>query len=231
MRNLIRRFSENRRRGQNVGLVLGRLTQGVAIFLGLLVALVIAVPSFKPAQLIQILGLSSVAIGFPFRDILQNYLAGILLLLNEPFRIGDQIIMGSFEGTMENIETRATHLKTYDGRRIVIPNGELYTQSVTVNTAFKKRRLQYDVGIGYGDDIARAKALMLEAVRGVKGTLDDPAPEALVVDLAGSSVNVRVRWWINPPQRADVVATTDRVLEAVKNNLSAHGVDLPFPTR
>ena len=100
-----------------------------------------------------------------------------------------------------------------------------------MNTAYDKRRLQVRVGIGYGDDIARAKALMLEAVRGVEGTLEDPAPEALVVDLAGSSVNVRVRWWINPPHRADVVATTDQVLEAVKNKLSANGVDLPFPTR
>ncbi len=231
LRNLILRFTAKRKRVENVGAVLGRLAQGAAIFLGLLVALVIALPSFKPAQLIQVLGLSSVAIGFAFKDILQNYLAGILLLLNEPFRIGDQIVMGSFEGTVENIETRATYIRTYDGRRIVIPNGDLYTNSVTVNTAFPKRRLQYDVGIGYGDNIAQAKALLLEAVRECEGTLDEPAPEALVVDLAGSTVNIRVRWWIDPPRRADVVATTDRVLEAVRNKLTANGIDLPFPTQ
>jgi small conductance mechanosensitive channel len=230
LRGAIVRFSHRRQRAQNLGLALGRLTQGGTLLLGLLVALVIAVPSFRPAQLIQILGLSSVAIGFAFKDILQNYLAGILLLLNEPFRIGDQIVIGSFEGTVENIQTRATQIRTYDGRRVVIPNGELYAKSLTVNTAFEKRRLEYDIGIGYGDDLARAKALMVEAMRETEGVLAEPAPEALVVDLAGSSVNVRVRWWIQPPRRADVVATTDRVLEAVKNKLTAHGIDLPFPT-
>ena len=231
LRTLLARFSEQRKRARSLGLVLGRLAQGGVILLGLLIALVIAVPSFKPSQLIQVLGLSSVAIGFAFKDILQNYLAGILLLLNEPFRIGDQIIMGSYEGTVENIETRATYIRTYDGRRVVIPNADLYGNSVTVNTAFQQRRLQYDVGIGYGDDIERAKQLMVAAAREVKSTLDDPPPEALVVDLAGSSVNIRVRWWINPPQRVDVMVSTDEVLTAVKNKLSANGIDLPFPTR
>jgi uncharacterized membrane protein len=108
-----------------------------------------------------------VAIGFAFRDILQNFLAGILLLLTEPFRIDDQIIVKEFEGTVEDIQTRATMIRTYDGRRIVIPNAELFTESVIVNTAFEKRRLEYDVGIGYGDDIERAKALILEAIAGV----------------------------------------------------------------
>ena len=230
LRLLMARFSEQRKRARSLGMVLGRLVQGGVILLGLLIALVIALPSFRPAQLIQVLGLSSVAIGFAFKDILQNYLAGILLLLNEPFRIGDQIIMGGYEGTVENIETRATYIRTYDGRRVVIPNSDLYGNSVTVNTAFQQRRLQYDIGIGYGDDIERAKQLIVEAAREVKSTLDDPVPEVLVVDLAGSSVNLRVRWWINPPQRSDVMRSTDEVLTAVKNKLTANGIDLPFPT-
>lgn len=216
---------------RSLGLVLGRLAHGLIIFVGLLVALVIAVPGFTPGQLVSILGLSSVAIGFAFRDILQNFLAGILLLLSEPFRIGDQIVVNAFEGTVEDIQTRATFIRTYDGRRVVIPNSNLFTNSVTVNTANAKRRLQYDVGIGYGDDVAKAKALLLEAVTGADGTLVDPPPEVLLVDLASSTVNLRVRWWIDPPRRADVVATTDRVLEAVRNKLTANGIDLPFPTQ
>ena len=91
---------------------------------------------------------------------MQNFLAGILILLTEPFEINDQIVFKSFEGTVENIETRATTIRTYDGRRIVIPNAELFTNSVTVNTAFDKRRIEYDFGIGYGDDIDHAKQLI-----------------------------------------------------------------------
>ena len=100
-----------------------------------------------------------------------------------------------------------------------------------MNTAYDKRRLQYDIGIGYGDDIAQARELITKALSEVKGVLQDPAPEALVMDLAESSVNIRARWWINPPRQADVLDTQDRVLEAIKNKLLAHGIDLPYPTR
>lgn len=226
-----RAFAVRRKRRQNLGLVLGRLAYGTILFLGLLTSLVIAVPGFTPGQLISVLGLSSVAIGFAFRDILQNFLAGILILLAEPFRIGDQIISGQFEGTVEEIQTRATVISTYDGRRVVIPNSTLFTNPVTVNTAFQKRRLEYDVGIGYGDDIAVARRVMLDALRDIDGVLADPAPEALVVALADSAVNLRLRWWIHPPRQADVFVARDAVLERVKGALMRHGIDLPFPTR
>jgi small-conductance mechanosensitive channel len=227
----IRFFSARRRKHANLALVLGRVAEGGIMLLGVLVALVIAVPSFKPAQLIQILGISGVAVGFAFRDILQNFLAGILILLTEPFRIGDQIIVNNFEGTVEEIETRATSIRTYDGRRVVIPNSDLFTESVTVNTAFDTRRLQYDVGIGYGDDIAYAQEVIRNALRDVHAVLKEPPPEALVVDLAGSWVTIRARWWINPPRRTDVIASTDQALRAIKNALTAEGIDLPFPTQ
>ncbi|RYG58697.1 mechanosensitive ion channel family protein [bacterium] len=226
-----RSVAQRNQRHYNLGLVMGRLSQGVIIFVGLLIALVIAIPGFTPGQLISILGLSSVAVGFAFRDILQNFLAGILLLLAEPFRIGDQIIINDFEGTVEDIQTRATLIKTYDGRRVVIPNSNLFTNSVIVNTAHDKRRLQYDIGIGYGDDIARAKRILLDTVRGIPGILEDPAPDAIVVDLAGSSVNIRLRWWVEPPRQLDVLNSQDVVLERVKNALVSEGFDLPYPTQ
>lgn len=137
----------------------------------------------------------------------------------------------NFEGTVENIETRATTIRTYDGRRIVIPNSELFTNSVTVNTAFDNRRLEYDVGIGYGDDIDRAKQLIMEAMHSVNEVLKDPAPDVLVMDLAESTVNIRARWWINPPRRADDLTSRDRLLSAIKKKLVENGIDLPYPTR
>lgn len=230
-RNLVRNLTKRRKKDRNLALVLGRLAQGIIILLGLFISLSILIPSFEPGDLVQLLGVSSVAIGFAFRDILQNFLAGILILLTEPFKIDDQIIFKNYEGTVEQIQTRATTLKTYDGRRIVIPNGELFTNSVTVNTAFEKRRLQYDIGIGYGDDIEEAKQLILEVLNNAENVLQDPPPEALVVDLAGSTINIRARWWIEPPRRRDALDTIDTVLTAVNNKLVAHGIDLPFPTQ
>jgi small-conductance mechanosensitive channel len=227
---LIIRVTQQRRRHRNLGVVLGRLAQWGIGFVGLLVAFSIVLPSFKAGDLIQLLGIGSVAIGFAFRDIFQNFLAGILLLLTEPFRVGDQIIVNAFEGTVEDIQTRATFIKTYDGRRVVIPNANLFTESVIVNTAFEIRRLEYDLGIGYGDDIDRAKALILEAMASVEGVLQEPPPEALVVKLADSSVHIRARWWIKPPRRANALDQQDQVLAAIKHTLMANGIDLPFPT-
>lgn len=231
IRQLVRRLTRDRRHARNLGLVLGRLAQWTTILIGLFVALSIVIPTLRAGDLVQLLGISGVAIGFAFRDILQNFLAGILILLTEPFQLDDQIIFKEFEGTVENIQTRATTIRTYDGRRIVIPNSELFTNSVTVNTAFDNRRLEYDVGIGYGDDIDEAKRLILDAIHETEGALHEPAPDAIVVDLAGSSVNIRARWWIQPPRRADALELQDRVLTAIKKKLVANGIDLPFPTQ
>ena len=229
-RRFIKNFTRNKQ-SRNLGLVLARLSQGFVILIGAFVALAIIIPSFKPGDLVQLLGVSGVAVGFAFRDILQNFLAGILILITEPFVINDQIVFKDFEGTVENIQTRATTIKTYDGRRIVIPNAELFTNSVTVNTAFDKRRLQYDVGIGYGDNIAEAKRVILQVLRSTQDVLQDPPPEALVVDLADSTINIRARWWVSPPRRSDELNTRDRVLTAINNELIANGIDLPFPTQ
>lgn len=231
IKRVVRRVTRNHRQARNLGLVLGRLAQGTIVLVGLFVALSILIPTFKAGDLIQLLGISGVAIGFAFRDILQNFLAGILILLTEPFQIDDQIVFKNFEGTVENIETRATTIRTYDGRRIVIPNAELFTNSVTVNTAFDNRRTEYDVGIGYGDDIDRAKQLMLEALYSVNEVLKDPAPDVLVVQLAESTVKIRVRWWIAPPRRIDDMRSRDKVICAIKKKLVENGIDLPYPTR
>ncbi|MEG4586214.1 mechanosensitive ion channel family protein [Microcoleus sp. MOSTC5] len=231
IKRAVRRVTRNHHQARNLGLVLGRLAQGTIVLVGLFVALSIIIPTFKAGDLIQLLGISGVAIGFAFRDILQNFLAGILILLTEPFRIDDQIVFKNFEGTVENIETRATTIQTYDGRRIVIPNAELFTNAVTVNTAFDKRRTEYDFGIGYNDDIDRAKQLMLEALYTVNEVLKDPAPDVLVVQLAESTVNIRVRWWIAPPRRIDDMRSRDKVICAIKKKLVENGIDLPYPTR
>ncbi len=226
----VERVTRTRVRTRNVGLVLGRLSQGLVTLLGLLVGLSIALPDFGAGKLIELLGIGSVAIGFAFRDIFQNFLAGILLLLTEPFGIGDQIVVHDFEGTVEDIQTRATLIKTYDGRRVVIPNADLFTESVIVNTAFAIRRSEYDVRIGYGDDIAQAKQLIVEAIKRADGVLQEPPPETLVLDLAPSSVQIRARWWTRS-RRVEVLTGQDQVITAIKNTLVEHGIDLPFPTQ
>ncbi len=229
----IRRFVQHvnaRRFHHNLVTVLGRMAQWGIILLGLLLAITIAFPSFTPANLISALGITGIAIGFAFKDIFENFLAGILILVTEPFRIDDQIIFGAFEGTVEQIETRATMMRTYDGRLVVIPNAQLFKGAFIVNTAFSTRRLEYDVTIGNGDDIGLAKEVMLAVLRRLPGIEPLPAPDALVIDYADYGVKIRIRWWIKPPRRADALDIGDQVLCAVKAELTRNGIDLPYPT-
>jgi small-conductance mechanosensitive channel len=221
LRRVAARFTLRTRRHRSVGIVLGRLGQGVLVLLGLLIALVIAVPGFTPGQLVSVLGLSSVAIGFAFRDILQNFLSGILLLLSEPFRIGDQIKSGDFEGTVENIQTRATSIVTYDGRRIVMPNSTLFVNPVTVNTANEKRRLEYDIKLPKDSDIQKMRQVVLRAVTPLPHVLEDPSPDVLLVGFTDNDVTLRLRWWIRPPRHFELQHGVDTVLVHVRDALQA----------
>lgn len=226
----VRRVSNRYRRHRSLGLVLGRLAQWAILLAGALVTAVIIFPNFTPARLIEFLGIGSVAIGFAFRDILQNFLAGILLLLTEPFRIGDQIVTGSYEGTVEDIQTRATTIRTYDGRRVVIPNADLFVGSVTVNTAYANRRLEYVLGIDHNENVNEAKELIFAALAGCSTVLPEPKPQVLLAELAPSGANLRIRWWVEPPRRRDALDSVDEVLTAIKQKLAEHGIDLPWTT-
>ncbi len=214
----------------DLGQLLGGFAKWALIVFGLLVVATIVFPSVKPADVLATLGVGSVAIGFAFKDILQNWLSGLLILYRQPFRQGDQIVSGPFEGTVEAIEARATLIRTYDGQRVVIPNSDIYTRATIVRTAYPKRRSEYDVGIGYGDDVERACRVIVEALHSRDGIEKDPAPEAVPWELDASTVNIRVRWW-SDPHIAAVVQARGRVIAAVKQALAKAGIDLPFPTR
>src|SRR5215467_2053568 len=131
-RSLVRRLAVQRRKHQGIALLLGRLVHTSIILLGFLVALSVIAPSFQASDLIKILGIGSVAVGFAFQNILQNFLAGILLLLQEPFRIGDFISVTGIEGTVFDIQSRATVITTKEARHVIIPNAIIFTNPVAV---------------------------------------------------------------------------------------------------
>src|SRR6202521_2491583 len=164
---------------------------------------------------------------FAFQNILQNFLAGLLLLWAEPFRIGDEIKLDPYEGAVEEIRTRATIIKTYDGRRVVIPSADLFTHSVTVNTALDIRRWEYDLAVHDSRELAELKSLIVNAVNKVQGVLSDPPPEVLVMDLGDPDLNavkVRVLWWTKAPRQHEMLASYDRVLTAIRQTLNRSAV-------
>lgn len=215
---------------EGLGRAIGRLARFFVLLTGFLVAAVIIFPGVTPADVLAVLGLGSVAIGFAFKDIFQNFLAGVLILARRPFRIGDQVRTGQLEGTVEDINLRATVLKTYDGERVVVPNSNIYTDPVVVRTAYGKRRSRFTVGIGYPDDIRTAKRVILTKLAAIDGVLDEPAPWVRTVELAPSSVNLEVFYWTRAFQ-ADVLRVGDEVATTIKYALDEAGIDMPYPVQ
>nr|WP_218955539.1 MULTISPECIES: mechanosensitive ion channel family protein [unclassified Acinetobacter] len=215
---------------QNLVLVLNRVGSSAIMFFGFLIAMVIAIPGFTPGQLMSALGIGSVAIGFAFKDIFQNLLSGILILLGEPFKIGDDIIVSGMEGTVEDIQIRATFLRSPDGRRIVIPNATVYTSAVTVNTAYQRRRCEFVVGIGYEDDIQKAKNIVLAILDKDPTILSQPAFTVNVNALADFSVNLNVRWWVDTTETTTANSISE-VQEHVIQAFNQNGISIPYPVQ
>lgn len=181
---------------------------------------------FETSSLIAALGISGFILGFAFKDILSHFLAGLMLLLGRQFRIGDQIIVRDQEGTVERIELRALHLRTYDNRLVIIPNAEVFNAIVTSNTASPYRRRDFIVGIDYGAKIEHAMQIALEAARGTPGVMENPEPDVLVDELAPSTVKLRVRFYMNST-RADYLKVGSDCMRRVKEAFDQEGISMP----
>ncbi|MCW8085704.1 mechanosensitive ion channel family protein [Sabulicella glaciei] len=218
-----------RRQRKDLGLLLGATARWALIAGGVMVFMTIVFPSVRPADLLTTLGVGSLAVGLAFRDILQNWFSGLMILYAQPFRVGDQIVTGEYEGTVEHVEARATLIKTYDGQRIVVPNSNLYTRSITVRTHFPIRRSQCDVTIGYGDDPVVACEAVLRAIGSIEVIRQDPAPDARAWEFAESGVVIRVRWWTDS-RRNYVVSAQGQVVAAIRAALRDAQMDIAYPT-
>jgi small conductance mechanosensitive channel len=208
---------------KNVGLVLGRIAQWGILFVGVLIFAAIAIPSVQPSNVLSVLGIGSVAIGFAFKEILQNFLAGILLLLRQTFKIGDVITYKEFEDTVEDVETSSTRIRTRDGRRVIIPNSEIFTNALTVNTAGDTRRAEVEFRVDYEADLNGVRDVVMQAARALPEVLDEPAPEMAVIDLDPAAVLLRVRFSCNSRH---VFAAQTALRERLKAGLQAQRVPI-----
>ncbi len=175
-------------------------------------------------------GLIGLGLSFALKDMIANFISGIMILVYRPFKIGDQITVQGESGTVADIKVRATDVKTYDGRKLIVPNSVLYNNTVVNNTAYDQRRFEVIVGIGYDDDVEEAKELAIEALEDAEGVEDEPGPEVLVDQLGDSSVNLKLRGWTRP-SRANMVAASSKVTQLVKQKYDEAGIDIPFPIR
>ena len=196
--------------------LISRLCYGGVWTLGTVVALGVLGLNF--AALLGTLGLTSVAIGFSLRDVLSNYISGVILLATRPFRIGDQVVINSYEGTVIQIQLRATTVQTYDGRLVYIPNQEVFQSSITNNTASPIRLSSFTVGIDHSADLPDLFIRIQQQMKQIDGVELDPEPIVLVRELTPSSVNLEAQFWVNS-RKQSFLQVTSRVLAAIKLTL------------
>lgn len=195
---------------------------------GCSLACVIAFPALRPGDIIGLLGLSSVAVSFAFQDIFKNFLAGILMLLHEPFQLGDQIVVEGFEGTVEEISMRSTQILTYQGERVVVPNAIVFTNPVQVLTAMPHRRTDLPLSLGYDTQPAEAIETLIAAISEVEGVLSQPAPEVDIASFNDGCLHLIVRYW-TLPEKAQVRRTKTKAVVAIKAACDRAAMKIPQP--
>jgi small-conductance mechanosensitive channel len=209
-------------------ILFSRLIAGFLVVLGILSAMTIIIPSFDFGSLIAGLGFTSFVIGFATKDILNNFLSGILILWQRPFHIGDYLFVGSHQGRVEYIGVRATSLRKDDGELVLVPNGDMYSSALTVRGAGSNRRMSLKFNLGYEVEIERAKTITLDALRSTPGIVDDPKPNVYVADLTSDGVSVAATFWINTNESKPLLVF-DQASIAVVRRLDEANLEL-FPS-
>jgi small conductance mechanosensitive channel len=206
------------------------LTATVVWLAGLVVAATLVFPGMSATNVVAGLGIGSLVVGLAFRDIFENYLAGILILLRKPMRIGDDILCEGTEGWVEQITIRDTYLRKRSGELVLVPNAFIYTNPTTVLTDRPLRRITLEVGVAYGTDLERARAVLLDALAGLETADAGRRVEVFCLGFGDSSIDFVLRWWTGSTP-VDELRSRDAAARAVKRALDAEGIVIPFPQR
>ena len=191
-----------------------------------LIVFVVSILGVQTSSLVALLGAAGLAVGLALQGSLSNFAGGVLVLVFKPFQVGDYIEAQDVSGTVKKIEIFNTILATLDNKKVVLPNGNLSNDVIINYTHAKTRREDIIIGIGYGDDIAKARSIILDLIAGYELALGDPEPTVGVSELGDSSVNLQVRFWVRTD---DYLTAKYWFLEQVKQSFDQAGISIPFP--
>lgn len=197
-------------------------------FLGILLFMMIAFPSITPGNTLTTLGLSTIAVGFAFKDIIENFFAGTLILLREPFKLRDFIRCEEYEGIVEQITVRDTHIRRSDGQRVVLPNATLFTNPVTVVTDRELRRVGITCGIAYKEHLLIAREVIKEKVAKLPTVSRRHDVLVLAKKFGPTGVFFDLFWWTGSSQQ-EMRRSRDEVVCAVKEVLDEEGIEMAYP--
>lgn len=230
---LVSRFLDRRDLDSHAKRPLLKLVRFAVVFVAVSVAFGFAEYGNFLTSLATIAAAATLAIGFAMQDVIANFVAGLFIYTDKPFRIGDWIEWdaGGYSGVVEDIGLRVTRVRTFDNELLTVPNSQL-TDGVIKNPVEGERlRLKFVFGIGYDDDVERATDIIVEEAENHPDILDDPAPSVRLTELGDSSVGLQARIWIPDPSRGDFVKTRGEFVTNVKARFDEAGIEFPYPTR
>ncbi len=176
------------------------------------------------------LGILGFTVGFALQDVMKNFAAGVLLLLQKPFRAGDNISVAGFDGTVTAIDLRSTEIRTFDGRTVIVPNADVLNQAIINFTRSVNRRVELPMSVAYGSDLEQVQTLAMDAVGQIPGLLADPAPQVVFRNFGDSSINFTVFYWVDTAQ-IGLFAAQDAGLKLIKRAFQEQGIEIPYPIR
>jgi small conductance mechanosensitive channel len=220
----IRRVVERR----NLDATLGAFFANVARYLILIAVLlgVLGVFGIETSTFAAVIGAAGLAVGLAFQGTLSNFASGVMLLVFRPFKVGEFVEAGGEKGTVMEIELFHTELKTPDAKRVIVPNGKIWSDSITNFGHFTERRVDVDVGVDYSADIDEVRVVLQRVAEAIPDGLNEPPPAAFLKGLGGSSVDWQVRVWANTD---DYWKVHEQIVRDVKKALDEAGIGIPFP--
>jgi len=225
---VLRNRMEHGQRDPELIVLLEMITRLGILVLGITLALEQIAPG-RFTSLIAGLGVGGIAIGFGLQDIIKNFISGILILLQQPFEIGDSIEVSDFGGTVLNISVRSTELKTWDGRIVIIPNGDVYASAVVNYSKSVHRRVSLTVGVGYDSDLDKVTRITHQVIADLPVVLKEPPPSVTFQNFGESSIDFSLLFWIDTKE-VDIIKAQDAAVKALKEVFDREGIDFPYPT-
>ncbi len=210
---------------------ISKITYGLIIFIAIAVAFGLAGYGSFLTSLATIAAAATLAIGFATQDIIKNFVSGIFIYTDKPFRIGDWIEWQQYNGVVEDISLRVTRIRTFDNELLTVPNSKLTDNVVKNPVAKDKLRIKFLFGIGYGDDVEKATEIIIKQAKNHPKIMDEPEPSVRLIELEDSYVGLQSRIWIENPSRTDFVKIKGEYIQNVKKRFDKEDIEIPFPQR
>ena len=227
VRNLINRISDNR---QIAGL-LATLSYVVVIAIGLFIALGVLELDGTVNRLLAGVGIIGLALGFAFQDLAANFMAGVIMSFQRPFKLDDIVETNGHMGVVEDLSLRSTFIRTFQNQVVMVPNKDIFGSPLVNFSAKGKRRVDINCGVAYGDDLAKAKEIAVSAIEGLELRDESRDVELYYNEFGGSSINFALRFWIDFAKQTDFLQAQSEAIMALKKGFDDGGITIPFPIR